>query len=87
MSSAASRVVIDLELQHDDHIWLTILGEAWAIQAIHRYPGEAYLFRLWRGYEPNLEFTDMVLTNTNWERYCVACVAVMHKEYPEIELI
>ena len=51
--------------QHDDHIWITVAGEAWAIFSIRRNR-----FLLWRGYSPNLEFMVMGVEHVDWESYC-----------------
>ncbi|HEY7415671.1 MAG TPA: hypothetical protein VH593_10805 [Ktedonobacteraceae bacterium] len=55
--------------QHDDHIWLVVAGESWAIHSIQRKAGYTRL-NLWRGYEPNLEYSEYVL-DPGWdtERY------------------
>lgn len=45
--------------QHDDHIWLTLLGEAWAIRAI-----EGDIIWLWRGYQPDIEHMSV-----HWPKY------------------
>ena len=68
------------ELQHDDHIWLTILGESWAIQQIDRH-GDTMHLHLWRGYEPNLEFNSFVLSHWDWDAYCDAAVALLEMRY------
>ena len=63
--------------QHDDQIWLTVMGEAWAIRKIERYGGCVYL-HLWRGYEPDgIEYLDVALTDWDWPRYCDAARAVI----------
>lgn len=51
--------------QYDDHIWLTVNGEAWAIKSINRrsdWP-QGIVLHLWRGYAPDLEFLNI------WIRY------------------
>lgn len=58
--------------QHDDHVWLTVNGEAWAIQAM-----EWPIVFLWRGYEPNLEFSAVDLSGFNAESYVNKAVAVL----------
>jgi hypothetical protein len=50
--------------QHDDHIWLTAGGEAWAIYHI-RLP----LLYLWRGYYPNIEYSILDISQVDWESY------------------
>ena len=50
--------------QHDDHIWLTVNGEAWAICAM-AWP----IIFLWRGYEPDIEWTVLDMTRFNSEAY------------------
>jgi hypothetical protein len=54
--------------QHDDHIWLTVKGEAYAIYKID-WP----LIILWRGYAPHLEFTAVSMENFDAERYVSEC--------------
>lgn len=63
-------------MQHDDHIWLTVNGEAWAILAIERQQ-TCIVFRLWRGYEPRLEFLDVELRDPDWDGYCSAAVELL----------
>lgn len=53
--------------QHNDHIWLTVKGEAWAILAI-RSP----IIYLWRAWHPKLEFSAIDISNFNFESYCAA---------------
>lgn len=50
--------------QHDDHIWITAAGEAWAIQRIH-----GNTFYLWRGYAPQLEYAVIRFLKKNWAGY------------------
>jgi hypothetical protein len=64
--------------QHDDHIWLSVRGEGWAIRAIER-EHEAMIFHLWRGYEPDLEFATVEFTETNWPAYCEAAAALLSR--------
>ncbi|WFU43592.1 hypothetical protein QA640_14800 [Bradyrhizobium sp. CB82] len=63
--------------QHDDHIWLTVRGEAWAIRRIR-----GRTFHLWRGYEPNLEFCAVDILDPDWDAYCAAAVELLRKQYP-----
>jgi hypothetical protein len=56
--------------QHDDHIWLTINGEAWAINEII-----GTLIVLWRGYAPNIDWAFVETTGMNWAAYCEAAAA------------
>jgi hypothetical protein len=58
--------------QHDDHIWLTVGGEAWAIKRI-RQP----YFYLWRGYWPNLEYTIVYMSEFDPVKYVERAVAQM----------
>jgi hypothetical protein len=62
-----------LHEQHDDHIWLTVNGEGWAIHKMD-WP---YLW-LWRGYEPNIEHTFVEMSNFNAEAYCNKAVALLY---------
>jgi hypothetical protein len=57
--------------QHDDHIWLTVRGEGWAIRAIER-EHDSMIFHLWRGYEPDLEYLVVEMSKPNWPAYCEA---------------
>jgi hypothetical protein len=61
------------ELQHDDHIWLTVNGEAWAIAAINRP-----FIMLWRGYLPDLEFNLISMQDFDAEDYCDKAVALLY---------
>jgi hypothetical protein len=58
--------------QHDDHIWLTVNSEAWAIRAI-----EWPIIFLWRGYEPNLEYSAVEMSRFNAEAYADKAVAML----------
>jgi hypothetical protein len=58
--------------QHDDHIWLTVDGGAWAI---HSLDGD--LAMLWRGYEPALEFTILDMTDVDWDSYTRSAVKLL----------
>lgn len=59
-------------LQHDDHIWLTVLGEGWAIRKLT--PTCIYL---WRGYITNLQYCEIDITRVNWTAYCDKAVAML----------
>jgi hypothetical protein len=61
--------------QHDDHIWLTVNGEAWAIRAIER--PDSWVFRLWRGYYPELEFLSVEVKSPDWDSYCEAAIKML----------
>jgi hypothetical protein len=50
--------------QHDDHIWLTVDGEAWAIKRVS-WP----LIQLWRGYEPELEYAVVNMSGFKADAY------------------
>jgi hypothetical protein len=62
--------------QHDDHIWLVVLGESWAIRAIERC-GTSVIFQLWRGYEPWLEYEIIEFIDPDWHRYCQEAVRML----------
>jgi len=62
--------------QHDDHIWLTAGGSAWAIEWIC---GD--IIGLWRGHWPNLEFSLLNVSKVNWESYCKKCAEMNHARY------
>jgi hypothetical protein len=50
--------------QHDDHIWLTAGGRAWAIYAM-----KGHELSLWRGYHPYIEWSYLDISRVNWESY------------------
>jgi hypothetical protein len=66
--------------QHDDHIWVVVLGESWAIEGI-RHKEDSTVFYLWRGYYPNIERSSAELKNWDWTSYCEAAVAVLYEHY------
>jgi hypothetical protein len=59
--------------QHDDHIWLTVNGEAWAIYQM-KWPN----IWLWRGYYPNLQFTMVNMTEFDAKKYCDMAVKLLY---------
>jgi hypothetical protein len=63
--------------QHNDHIWLTVKGEAWAIRSI-----EDKVMHLWRGWEPDVERMSIDLSRARWSSYCDAAVAFLKAAYP-----
>jgi hypothetical protein len=63
--------------QHDDHIWLTVNSEAWAIRAIER--SNPWVFHLWRGYYPELEFLSVEMKSPDWDSYCEAAIKMLHR--------
>ena len=65
--------------QHDDHIWLTVYGEPWAIRRLSHIYGGEMVFYLWRGYEPKLEYLNIIRADTSWEDYCNAAVAMLEQ--------
>lgn len=66
--------------QHDDHIWLTVLNEPWAIQCIERAP-DGMIFHLWRGYAPDLECWSVQVLNPDWDGYCTAARAMLREHF------
>src|SRR5215471_2906064 len=58
--------------QHDDHIWITVAGEGWAIERI-----EGPILHLWRGHAPDLEYATLDTSNVNWAHYCSAAVHLL----------
>jgi hypothetical protein len=65
-------------MQHDDHIWLTAGGSAWAILRVHRSNGRAYRFDLWRGYKPDLEFAYLdIIISVDWDSYCAKAAMIL----------
>lgn len=63
--------------QHDDHVWITVFGESWAIECIMRGPGNTLILDLWRGYEPDLERLSIEVANFDAEAYCAAAVEML----------
>jgi hypothetical protein len=59
--------------QHDDHIWLTVGGENWAIY----FMSWPYIW-LWRGYEPSLEFSVVEMSNFNADTYADKALALLY---------
>lgn len=59
--------------QHDDHIWLTVNGEAWAI----KWMDWPYIW-LWRGYYPDLEYSFVDLSNFDAEAYTKAALKLLY---------
>ena len=62
--------------QHDDHIWLTVVGEGWAIRAIN-----GNFIYLWRGYAPFIEYSGIDMRDFNYNKYCDMAVEMLEKEY------
>jgi hypothetical protein len=58
--------------QHDDHIWLTVGGEAWAIKRI-----SGPLIQLWRGYEPELEYAVVDMSGFNADAYAAEATQLL----------
>ena len=56
------------DTQHDDHIWFTFVGQAWAVWKI-----EGETFYLWRGSNADvpstLEFTIVHFPKFHWKMY------------------
>ena len=61
-----------MNAQHDDHVWLTVGGEGWAICAM-KWP----MIWLWRGYAPDLEFSAVEMSNFNAESYVDKAVKLL----------
>lgn len=66
--------------QHDDHIWLTVQGEAWAIRSIERILPDEPRFELWRGYYPNIEFRRVWWPTKWWPVYMRAAASCLDRE-------
>ena len=58
--------------QHDDHVWLTVSGEGWAIRKM-RWP----IVWLWRGYEPSLEYLSVDLSEFDADGYCDKAIELL----------
>jgi hypothetical protein len=63
--------------QHDDHIWLTVGGRAWAIYAMNGTD-----ICLWRGYHPYIEYSYLDISKVDWESYHRKALKIL---FPEIE--
>jgi hypothetical protein len=63
-----------MTMQHDDHIWLTVGGSAWAIQFI-----QPPIIYLWRGFYPDFEFSAVDVRNVDWDLYVALCVKMLQK--------
>jgi hypothetical protein len=66
-------MVDDIDAQHDDHIWVTVRGEAWAIAEIYK----SWIW-LWRGYWPNMEVALLDTNGIDWVGYCDRAVFMMY---------
>lgn len=62
-----------MERQHDDHIWLTVGGSAWAILTI-----DGPFLMLWRGYEPDLEYCVIEMSEFNSDSYADKAVEMLY---------
>jgi hypothetical protein len=76
----------DLGVQHDDHIWLTVGGEAWAIESISGsiiYLWRGYAptleFYLWHGYYPSLEYSVVDMTGFDYDDYCAKAARALEE--------
>ena len=67
------------EQRHDDHIWICMHGEAWAICEIPRKPDGSFdMICCWRGYWPFIQYMTIDATGiTSWEPYCDAAVKAL----------
>jgi len=63
----------DRKGQHDDHIWLTLQGENWAIAAIC-WP----FIALWRGYDPDIEYHMVMMVDFDAEAYADAALKLLY---------
>jgi hypothetical protein len=61
--------------QHDDHIWLCVNGEMWAIRFM-RWP----IIYFWRGYSPNLEFCAVEMSEFRPDEYYVKIIDMWRTE-------
>ena len=61
---------------HDDHCWLTVRQEAWAIRAI-----EDKTLHLWRGWEPEIETMTIDMSRAKWGPYCDKAVEFLRAAY------
>lgn len=62
--------------QQDDHIWITVNGEAWAIRAIR-----GNVLWLWRGYWPNLQYSAIEISNFDVEEYCDRAAKMLYASF------
>jgi hypothetical protein len=69
---------LNYQEQHDDHVWVVVRGESWAIRAIDREP--MMVVHLWRGYEPDLEYSSIgFYPDYDWGAYCAAAVKLLRR--------
>jgi hypothetical protein len=66
--------------QHDDHIWMIVRDDGWAIRGIER-GDKTITFHLWRGYAPCLEYTSIQLHDPDWKAYCEQAVAMISERW------
>jgi hypothetical protein len=67
-------------VQADDHCWLTVRQEAWAIRGV-----EDKTLHLWRGWAPNLEYLTIDLSRARWGPYCDKAVEFLRAAWPDFE--
>lgn len=63
--------------QYDDHVWMVVRGEAWAIRSIVRFGPNFMKINMWRGHAPNLEFQKVWVFNPDWESYCTEAAKML----------
>lgn len=69
--------------QHDDHIWMVVNGEGWAIHKIVHHH-DLTIFHFWRGYEPDIEYCSFSAQG-NWQQdYCDMACWMMEDYFGEI---
>jgi hypothetical protein len=71
--------------QHNDHTWVTLDGEGWAIKAIMEIKGHR-IFCLWRGYYPLIQETLVDVTTLHTAEYVRRCVELIHAAYPDVHI-
>jgi hypothetical protein len=74
-----SNLTSQISLQHDDHIWLTVGGKAWAIHGV-----DGDLIHLWRGFYPYIQYAMLDISNVNWESYHQKAIDLL---YPPLEAL
>lgn len=61
-----------MSAQHNDHVWLNVHNENWAIHAVI-----GPIIVLWRGYDPDLEWSAIDISEMDWTAYVEAAVALL----------
>lgn len=63
--------------QYDDHVWLDINGEEWAIERIERFGPAHFRMALWRVADEGVEYQWVDFRHVDWSPYVEAASAVL----------